>query len=141
MSDYESTSPTQTRPTDLDSDKTSGPTVVESVVGVASASPPLLRSEQARQKRRGSLSHLRRGLIAAAALIGSVTGLYIGLGTSPSASAAESVANTAGRVASVDGASTSAAGGSSGTARECVQVKLHPVERHLDGPCGPGGHS
>ena len=78
MSDYESTSPTQTRPTDLDSDKTSGPTVVESVVGVASASPPLLRSEQARQKRRGSLSHLRRGLIAAAALIGSVTGLYIG---------------------------------------------------------------
>ena len=43
---------------------------------------------------RGLLSNLRRGVIVAAALIGSVTGLFIGLGTS-SAGAAQSVSASA----------------------------------------------
>jgi hypothetical protein len=129
MSDYEATSPRENLPSDLESDKTSEPTVVEGVEGAASASPlppvPSSRwpisttmSEQAfRQKGRGSFSHLRRGLIAAAALMGSVTGLFLGLGTSPSASAAQSVAGTSstGQLASVGGGSNAAAGGSSGT--------------------------
>src|SRR5271154_2284691 len=34
---------------------------------------------------------MRRGLIATAALLGSLTGLFVGLGTSPSASASVSV--------------------------------------------------
>jgi hypothetical protein len=42
------------------------------------------------RKAKGPLSNLRRGLIVAAALIGSVTGLFIGLGTS-SAGAAQSM--------------------------------------------------
>ena len=41
-----------------------------------------MTGQRSRPTMRGHLSHLRRGLIAAAALIGSVTGLFIGLGAS-----------------------------------------------------------
>jgi hypothetical protein len=69
---------------------------------------------------RQPLSKMRRGLIAAAALMGSVTGLFIGLGTSSSAGAAQSVgaSSSAGHLASGEGSnarSGPAAGGSSGT--------------------------
>ena len=48
---------------------------------------------QACQPRvRPSLSRMKRGLIAAAALMGSVTGLFVGLGASSTASAAQPVA-------------------------------------------------
>lgn len=72
-------------------------------------------SEQAGpQESRRPLSYMRRGLIAAAALIGSVTGLHIGLGTSPSAAAAPSIASGTGHLASFGEAANAAAGGSSG---------------------------
>ena len=64
---------------------------------------------------------MRRGLIAAAALMGSVTGLFIGLGTSSSAGAAQSVAasSSPGHLGSGGQGSNArsgpAAGGSSGT--------------------------
>lgn len=114
MSDYESNSPGKNRPSDLESHKTSGPTVVDGAEGGAVSTSPLpVRSEQVGGKRGEPLSHIRRGLIATAALMGSITGLYVGLGTSPSA--AQSVASTTGQVASVAGTASSAAGGSSGT--------------------------
>ena len=45
-----------------------------------------------RPRARRSPSNIRRGLFAAAALVGSVTGLFVGIGTSSSASAAQPVA-------------------------------------------------
>ncbi len=78
-------------------------------------------SEQACQQRAlGSHPHMRRGLIGAVALMGSVTGLFIGLGTSPSASAAQSVADTSsiGQFASLGEGSNAGSGAvarSSGT--------------------------
>jgi hypothetical protein len=64
---------------------------------------------------------MRRGVIAATALMGSVTGLFIGLGSSSSASAAQSAAGSSstGHLASVGKGSNArsgpAAGGSTGT--------------------------
>lgn len=125
MSDYEPTSPGEIS-------LPSAPAVVEGGDRAACLSPrppaspsgwPLSAtvSDQAgRQRGRRSLSHMRRRLIAAAALMGSVTGLFIGLGTSPSASAAQ-LADTSstGQLASVGGGSNArsgpATGGSSGT--------------------------
>lgn len=126
MTDYESISPRENRPSNVESEKTSEPPDVEGIEDAASASPlrpasssgwPIstAMSEQAGPKEsRQPLSHMRRGLIAAAALIGSVTGLYIGLGTSPSAAAAPSVASATGHLASVGEAANAAAGGSPG---------------------------
>jgi hypothetical protein len=70
---------------------------------------------------RESLSQLRRELIVAAALLGSVTGLLVGLGTSSSAAAAQALAGSSstGQLASGGQAENArsgpAAGGSSGT--------------------------
>ena len=131
MSDYEPTSP-RGPPSDPESAKPSGPTVVEGLEGAASASPlppasssgwpvSATMSEQGiRPRMRRPLSKMRRGLIVAAALMGSVTGLFIGLGTS-SASAAQPVAasSSTGHLGSVGQGSNArsgpAAGGSSGT--------------------------
>jgi hypothetical protein len=133
MSDYEPTSPRGTVPSDPESGKTSERTV-ETLGGTTSASPlPLApssgwpisasMSEQARQPRttRESLSHLRRGLVVAAALLGTVTGLFVGLGTSTSAGAAQAVAasSSTGHLGNggkgTNARSGPAAGGSSGT--------------------------
>jgi hypothetical protein len=52
-------------------------------------------SERAKRARsRGAPSSLRRDLIVAAAVFGSVTGLFVGLGTSPSAGAAQSASTS-----------------------------------------------
>ena len=132
MSDYEPTSPRKTMPSDPAPGEPSGSTV-EALGGRVSPSPlPLApsfgwlisasMSEQARQPRtRERLSHLRRGLIVAAALLGSVTGLFVGLGTSSSAGAAQAVAGSSstGQLGSGGQGSNArsgpAAGGSSGT--------------------------
>ena len=102
-SDYEQTSPRETLPSDVESDKPSESTVLR---GTTPASDPPLAppsrwpisvtmSEQARQPRtRESLSHLRRRLIVAAAVLGSVTALFVGLGTSASAGAAQAVVSS-----------------------------------------------
>ena len=133
MSDYEPTSPRETLPSDPESAKTSGPTVVEGLEGAASASPlppasssgwpvsATMAEQGGRPRVRRSLSNMRRGLIVAAALMGSVTGLFVGLGTSSSAGAAQSVAasSSTGHLGSGGQGSNArsgpAAGGSSGT--------------------------
>jgi hypothetical protein len=106
MSDYEPTSPREALPTDPDSRNTSGSTVVEGLEGAASASllprasssgwpiSATMAEPGSRPRMRRPLSKMRRGLVVAAALIGSVTGLFIGLGTSSSASAAQSMATS-----------------------------------------------
>jgi hypothetical protein len=104
MSDYEPTDPGESLPSDLESGETSRPPVVVGVDSAASLARPTRASsgwpistpmpEQARRRRVwGSLSHMRRGLIVAAAFMSSVTGLFIGLGTS-SASAAQTVSSS-----------------------------------------------
>jgi hypothetical protein len=133
MSDYEPTGPRETLPSDPESGKTSGQTVVGGLEGAASASPlppasasgwpvSAAMSEQGiRPKMRRPLSKMRRGLIAAAALMGSVTGLFIGLGTPSASAAAQPVAasSSPGHLGSVGQGSNArsgpAAGGSSGT--------------------------
>jgi hypothetical protein len=123
MSDY--------KPTDLELGKGSAPTVVEGLEGAASASPlptasssgwPIsvtMREQGSRPRMRQPPSKMRRCLIAAAALMASVTGLFVGLGTS-SASAAQSAAggSSTGHLESVGEGSNArsgpAAGGSSG---------------------------
>jgi len=133
MSDYERTSPRETLPSDPEPAKTSGPTAVENLEGAASASPlppvsssgwPLSATMAGRADRprvRRSLSNMRRGLIVLAALMGSVTGLFVGLGSSSSASAAQSVAasSSTGHLGSGGQGSNArsgpAVGGSSGT--------------------------
>ncbi len=78
-------------------------------------------SEQPRRaKMRGALSHTRRGLIVAAAFVGSVTGLFVGLGPSSPASAAQSAAASTSTGPRAAGAGSNArsgpaAGGSTGT--------------------------
>jgi hypothetical protein len=79
-------------------------------------------SEQARRKKApAALSSMRRGLIVAIAFVGSVTGLFVGLGPSTPASAAQSAAGSTstGHGASVGAGSNArsgpAAGGSTGT--------------------------
>jgi len=69
---------------------------------------------------RRSLSPLKGGLIVSAALLGSVTGLFIGLGTSSSAGAAQSVVSSSSTHFGSGGQGSNArsgpaAGGSSGT--------------------------
>ena len=123
--------PREILPSDPESGKASGSTV-EAMGGTTSASPlpvapssgPISASmsEPARRPRpRESLSHLRHGLIMAAALLGSVTGLFVGLGTSSSAWAAQSVtaSSSTGHLESGGQGSNArsgpAGGGSSGT--------------------------
>ena len=126
MSDYEPTSDPDTPLPDPGPATTSGPTAGEDLEGAASSSPrppasssgwPVSTTMAERadgQRVRRSRSTTRRGLIVAAALVGSVTGLFTGLGTSSSAGAAQSVAanSSPGHLGSGSGP---AAGGSSGT--------------------------
>ncbi len=131
MSEYVATSPRETLTPDPESAKTSGPTV--DLEGATSA-PPLPPASSSgwpvsatmigradRPRVRRSLSNMRRGLIVAAAAMGSVTGLFVGLGTSSPASAAQSVAasSSSGHLGSSGGQGSNArsgpaAGGSSG---------------------------
>jgi hypothetical protein len=130
----EPTSPRETPSSGLELCETSGPMGIEGLKGAASASPPpptsspswpisASMSEQARRPRvRRSLSNVRRGLIVAAAAMGSVTGLFVGLGTSSSAGAAQTVvaSSSSGHLGSSGGQgfnarSGPAAGGSLGT--------------------------
>ena len=101
MSDFEATGPREIPLYDPESGKTSGPTVVGGVESVAGASP-LPPSSSGRPvsatmaeavcppRVRRSLSRMRRGLIVAAALMASITGLFVGVGAS-SASASQPV--------------------------------------------------
>ena len=132
MSDYEPSSPQETLPTEPESRKTSEPTSIEGLEGATSASPlpsasssdwPIsvpMAEQGSRPRMRRPLSRMRRGLIAAAALMGSVTGLFVAFGTSSSASAAQPLAasNSTGQLASLGGGSNArsgpAAGGTSG---------------------------
>jgi hypothetical protein len=84
MNDYQPTRSCETIPADPESGATSRDWPVSaSMVG------------QAREPRAArSLSRMRRGLIVVAALIGSVSGLFVGLGASTSASAAQSAASS-----------------------------------------------
>ncbi len=128
MSGYEPISPG-----DPELGKTSGSTPAEDI---ADESPvPLLpaasssnwpvsatMAEQAPRSRvRRSPSHMRRGFFAVAALVGSVTGLFVGVDAPSSAGAAQSVAttSTAGHLGSGGQGSNArsgpAPGGSSGT--------------------------
>jgi hypothetical protein len=105
MNDCEPATPRDTVPSVLESGKTPGTTAADGPGRVAPTAPhppasspawPLSATmdRQARWPRApGPLSNVRRGLIVAAALIGSVTGLFVGLGTS-SAGAAQSVPAT-----------------------------------------------
>jgi hypothetical protein len=133
MSDYEPTSHRETLPSDPGSAKTSGPTAVEDLEGATSTSPlspasssgwlvsATMSERGSRAKMRRPSSKMGRAVIAAAALMGSVTGLFIGLGTSSSAGAAPSVAasSSPGHLGSGGQGSNArsgpAAGGSSGT--------------------------
>jgi hypothetical protein len=133
MRDYEPTSHQKALPSDPESAKTSDPPAVDDLRGAASASPlPPASSPgwpvSARMSERGSRpqrprppSKVRRGLIVAAALMGSVTGLFVGVGASSSAGAAQSVftSSSRGRFAYAGEApnarSGPAAGGSLGT--------------------------
>ena len=121
MSDYESKGADETFPPGPESGATSGSTVAgrSGDVPVAPPRPPATSrgwpasatmAEQAfRPRVRRSLSHKRRILITVAAVMSSVTGLFVGLATSPPASASQSVAG------STNARSGPAAGGSSGT--------------------------
>ena len=118
---------------ELDTCTLSGPTVVTGSVGAASASPPPptsssgwpipvpMREQGSRPRMRQPLSKMKRCLIAATALMASVTALFVGLDTSSSASAAQSAAGSSstGPLESVGAGSNArsgpAAGGSSGT--------------------------
>jgi hypothetical protein len=133
MSDHEPTDLGESLPSDLESGKTSGPPAADGVGAVPSVARPRRSSSSgwpisaimaapARWKRmRGSPSRVRRGLIVAAAVASSVTGLAIGVGTASSASAAPSVAgsSSAGHFGSAgqgsNARSAPAPGGSSGT--------------------------
>jgi len=133
MNNCEPTNDRETLPPDPDPTKPSLPTTFECLHGGTSPSPlpsasssnwPISATMAARRSRplmQGHLSRIRRGLIVAAALIGSVTGLVVGVGTSSSAGAAQSVAarNSPGHLGSRGQGSNArsgpAAGGSSGT--------------------------
>jgi hypothetical protein len=117
MRDYEPTTPRETPPSDPESGKTSGQTGSASNWPIAET----MSGQENQPRMRRQLSKMRRGVIAATALIGSVTGLFIGLDASSSASAAPSVAGSSatGHFASGGKGSNArsgpAAGGSSGT--------------------------
>jgi hypothetical protein len=130
MSDYEPTNPV---PSDPESVKATETTARKALEGAASASPllsgstsnwPVLATmvEQAcPPKSRRSTSHIKRGLIVAAAAMGSVTGLFVGLGPSATAGATQPViaSGSPGHLGSGGQGSNArsgpAAGGSSGT--------------------------
>ncbi len=132
MSEYEPTSPRKIFPSECESGR-SGPTTDEGVNSAASASPlphasscswpvsATMVEHTSRPRARRSLPRIRRGLIMAAATVGSMTGLFIGLGTSSPASAAQSIAGRSsdGHLGSVGEGSNArsgpAAGGTSGT--------------------------
>src|ERR1700735_4262842 len=102
MSDYEPTSRREALASGPESSKASGPTAVADSAAVTSASLHLpaasrnwllsspMKGQRSRPRMRGHLSHVRRGLVVAAALVGSVTGLVVGVGASSSAGAAQS---------------------------------------------------
>ena len=132
MSDYEPTSPRKALASGPESSKTSGPTAVADSGAATSASSHLpassrnwllsstMTGQRSRPRMRGHLSHMRRGLVVAAALVGSVTGLVVGVGASSSAGAAQSAtASTPGHLGSgaqgSNARSGPAAGGSTGT--------------------------
>jgi hypothetical protein len=131
MSDYEAASPREIPPSDPESGQTSGPTVVggvESVAGALSLPPSssgwpvsaTMAEAVCPPRVRRSLSSMRRGFIVAAALMASVTGLFVGLGeSSASASQPAPAGSSAGHLGSAGGGSNArsgpAAGGSSGT--------------------------
>jgi hypothetical protein len=110
------------------------PPLDEGLEGAASTSPipatsssrwpiisGIMAEQGSRPRMRQSFSKMRRVLIVAAALMGSVTGLFVGLGTSSSAGATQSVAasSPAGHLGSGGQGSNArsgpAPGGSSGT--------------------------
>ena len=133
MNNCEPDNDRETLPPDPDPTKPSLPTTLEGLQGGTSPSP--LRSasssnwpisatmavQRSRPRMQGHLSRMRRGLIVAAALIGSLTGLVVGVGASSSAGATQSVAasNSPGHLGSGGQGSNArsgpAAGGSSGT--------------------------
>jgi hypothetical protein len=132
MSDYEATSSRETLPSDPQSGKPSEPTALEELQGGTAPSalhPPssnwpisaTMAGQRSRPTMRAHLSHMRRGLIVAAALIGSVTGLVVGVGGSSLAGAAQLVASnsSSGHLGTGGQGSNArsgpAAGGSSGT--------------------------
>jgi hypothetical protein len=134
MSDYEpSSSPRETPPSHPELGKLSDQTAAEGPEGAASESPvpptsatdwPIsatMAGQEPGPRMRDHLSHVKRGLIVAAALIGSATGLVVGVGASSSAGAAQSVATSSppSHVGSGGQGSNArsgpAAGGSSGT--------------------------
>lgn len=103
MNHDEPTNPREALSLDPEPTKTSVPTTVEGLPGGTPQSPlpsasqsnwPISATMAGRRDRprvRGRLFHMRRGLIAAAELMGSVTGLAVGVGAS-SAGAAQPVA-------------------------------------------------
>ncbi len=133
MSENEPTSRRETHPTQLESLITSEPKAVEGVTGTVSASllpprsspdaptPVIIAEPGARPLMRRSLSKIRLGVIVAGALMASVTGMLVGLATSSSASAAQSVStsrspgNLGSGAQGSNARSGPAAGGSSGT--------------------------
>jgi hypothetical protein len=132
MSEYEPTSPWETYSADPESDSTSRPKVVGAMGGAAPPPPlppaspsdwPISATMPERAdgpKVRRSLTRMKQGLIVVAALVVSVTGFFVGTGTS-SAGAAQSVAasSSTGHLGSGGQGSNArsgpAAGGSSGT--------------------------
>jgi hypothetical protein len=135
MSDFEPTSPV---PSDSDTNNTSGPRAAADDAGTNSSLPlppasssewpaSATMTERASRPRTRRSSYMRRGLFAAAAVVGSVTGLVVGVGGSSPAGAAQSVATSgsAGHLGSAgqgsNARSAPAAGGSSGTVGNVAQ--------------------
>jgi hypothetical protein len=129
MSDYESTNRHEALASDSESCRISEPTGLEgepagSSPSASSSSWPIsatMAGQRSQPRMRGHLSHLRRGLVVGAALVGSVTGLVVGVGASSSAGAAQSAtaSSSPGHFGSGGQGSNArsgpAAGGSSGT--------------------------
>ena len=132
MSDYEPTSPRETPPTDPNRPNPRS----QPLSKVCRAKPPshvpsatssnwpisaIMAGPADRPRMRRHLSRMRRGLIVAVALMGSVTGLFVGVGTSSSAGGRSALAATRspGHLGSGGQGSNArsgpAAGGSSGT--------------------------
>jgi hypothetical protein len=117
MREYEPTKARETLPSGPESGQESGPSVRASNWPISET----MSEQGSRPRMRGRLPKMRRGVIAAVALMGSVTGLFVGLGASSSASAAPSAAGSSptGHFASGGKGSNArsgpAAGGSSGT--------------------------
>ena len=98
MNDYEPTTPREIIPSKPGSGATSHEWPVSATMVGQTDRPGASRL----------MPKVRRGLIVAAALIGSVSGLFVGLGASPSASAAQSVISSS----SVGGRQSGTGGGS-----------------------------